>query len=99
LHPLLSLLPYTTLFRSRFDVAGLNVVLDLELDEFERGVVAPAPVDCLGRVDHPTADEVIASGWRPSLLCLGDDGQTQDSDTDEQIGRHTSELQSPDHLV
>src|SRR5258708_10870519 len=75
--PRSTLFPYTTLFRSLLDGAGIDVVIPTSRDQ--RGV-------------HAVLDgsDVVLADWSSALRLGPEEARSEE---------HTSELQSPDHLV
>src|SRR5207244_7620703 len=90
-----TLFPYTTLFRSGGDGTGDRLGAE-ELTDRDGGVVEVAGVDGLG--SGPGVDADAFEVRQPVLLA----GVVDEPRPQHRAGRseeHTSELQSPDHLV
>src|SRR5207244_12271358 len=82
--------PYTTLFRSLVDTQGLDAHLDGLLVERVHELLVVEPPGVLGLCRQRVTDRV-------ELPAVGI--QLVDGEVDPRSEEHTSELQSPDHLV
>src|SRR5207244_12759650 len=94
--PTCPLFPYTTLFRSEGPVGGEGValVVAVRADQFELRLGA-------SDVDDHLCPPVVGVGVASGVLDARVDGGVHEirEEVEDRSEEHTSELQSPDHLV
>src|SRR5690625_5874368 len=92
--PISTLFPYTTLFRSVYDV---DTRTPADVDAFPAGYICPEDDVVVGlQTDVPLKRAMMPNGgWRMVETAIKEAGKEIDEDRSEE---HTSELQSRDHL-